>query len=213
MAEVMPANSFVIPKIDKIPKYGQPPDFGSETGYALVVVKLDKGRSLSNLDYVLSDGSSEYPCLAISDTDGVYDVSDWEKKKGCPDQKYQMLFKVRMPTIGKPKYVLKFNLRPGVGRDPDLTFVNVKDKRFTKMAKIPDGGMLGVDPYAPKPKPKPKPKVSAGKGKSGAAASNNASSKTSKAKKGASKQGGKKKIDEKAKKWEEMLRKSLEKKE
>ena len=207
MAEVMSINSFFLPRIANIPKYGKPADFGSDTGYALVVVKLDKGRSISSLDYVLSDGSAEYPCLAISDVESVFDVNDWLKKGGRSGAKYAMIFKVKLPSAGDPKYVLKFALIPGMRRDPDLVFVNVKDKRFTRIGDVPDKGMLKVDSREPKSKPRPKSERAESIGKS-------SSTKASPAKKGSSKRGGgdkKEKADAKAKEWENMLRKSLNK--
>jgi len=186
IAEIMPANSLFAPKIVNVPKYYDLPDFGSDTGYAVVVVKLDKGRSISSLDYVLSDGSAEYPCLAVSDADGVYDVSAWEKKKNDAGKKYSMLFKVRLPNSGKPQYRLKFKLRPTAVLEPNLRFVNVGDKPFTPLSKVPDAGMLGADPSIKK--------------KASAVAENNAAPGNG---------AGKKKADSKAAKWNDMLKRKL----
>ena len=58
----------------------------------------------------------------------------------------------------KPRYILRFNLRRGQKRDPELSFVVIGKFPFTKTSKIPLDGMLGVIPECMKTKPKPKPK-------------------------------------------------------
>jgi len=211
MAEVKPVSTVDAPEVSNVSKYAVAPDLGSDVAFALVVVTLDSGRSLSSFDYVLSDGSSEYPCVAISDTDGVYDASSWEKKTTIPGKKYQMLFKVRLPSLGEPKYKLKFKLRSGAGRDPDLPFVNVGDKSFTLASKVPDGGMLGVDPYAPNPKVETKQSKDSASKKAESKPSGGKDAKKKKKKRGAKKpKEDPKKAAERAK-WEEMLKRSLNK--
>ena len=158
-AEINSVSSPDAPKLINIPEHA-PPVKGD--GYAMVVVKLDPGRSLGVYDYVLANDDGEYPCVAISEasgTEGEFDASVWEIKKTKPSAKYQLLFKVASPD--RKKYTLKFKLRPERGLDPDLMFVKLKGKPFTKASKIPEGGMLGIDPYAPKPKPPPKAQAKA----------------------------------------------------
>ncbi len=152
MAEIKPISSSDTPKITNISEFA-PPVPGDE--YALITVKLDPKRSIGVYDYVLTAGSDEYPCVAIAE-DGIppggFDASVWEIKNTSDKKKYLLLFKLSSPV--HKKYTLKFKLRPNAGLDPELTFVNVKDKPFTKAAKVPDDGMLGINPYAAKPKPK-----------------------------------------------------------
>ena len=153
-AEINSASAPTAPELVNIPEHA-PPVEGD--GYAMVVVKLDPGRSLGIYDYVLADDDGEYPCVAISASSGnQLDASVWEIKDTKPAIKYRLLFKVASPD--HKKYTLKFKLRPGLDLDPDLTFVNLKGKLFTKLSDIPAKGILGVDPNAPKPKPNPKGK-------------------------------------------------------
>jgi hypothetical protein len=153
-AELKPGDDYI--EIVGVDKYAPPSRVTSDVGLAVVSVRMDKGRSLSVYDYSLVNARKDvFPCIAIMNSVEEYDASLRNIKDIQPNQLYNLLFKIEMPLPGKkPRFLLRFNLRRGVKRDPMLTFVNLGKFPFTKTSKIPLDGMLGVIPECMKPKPK-----------------------------------------------------------
>ena len=158
-AEVQPDNPDMPIVIKNISEFEPASRVTADIGYALVTVNLDPGRSLGLYDYSLVDKQKkEYPCVAIADRENDYDRSEWEFAKTKPANKYSMLFKVQLPPTGKPSYNLHFNLIKDKVEDIPLTFINVREKSFTRYKDIPPEGMLGIDPNKPKPVSEPETK-------------------------------------------------------
>jgi hypothetical protein len=157
-AEIKPDDGSV--KVVNVNKFAPRSRVTSDVGYAVVTVRMDKGRSLGIYDYSLVNSRRDaFPCIAIMNSVEEFDASLRELKKTKPNKFYTLLFKVEMPLPNqKPEYLLRFNLIRGKNRDPRLHFVDVGKHPFTKTSKIPLEGMLGVVPDWPKPKPKPPPK-------------------------------------------------------
>ena len=179
-AEIKPDDDSI--KVVNVNKFAPRSRVTADVGYAVVTVRLDKGRSLGIYDYSLVNSRRDvFPCVAIMNSFEEFDASLRELKTTKPNKYYNLLFRIEMPPPGmKPDFTLRFNLIRGKGRDPLLRFVDVGKHPFTKTSKIPLEGMLGVVPNWPKPKPKPKPKPvaksvpadkkAAGKGKKGESA-------------------------------------------
>lgn len=156
-AELKPDDSSI--EIVGVDKYAPRSRVTSDVGFAVVSVRMDKGRKLSVYDYALVNARKDvFPCVAIMNSAGEYDASLRNAMETKPNKVYNLLFKVEMPGYHqKSRYTLRFNLRKCPKRDPMLTFVNLGEFPFTKNSKIPLNGMLGVIPECMKPKPKPKP--------------------------------------------------------
>ncbi len=124
----------------------------ADAGHAAVVVRLDPGRTLGLYDFVLEDGAGrQYPCLAVRTDDKDYDAGAWQLEKTSPDRRYTLLFRVPVRPGADPSYTLKFTLFGDSGVAPSLAFRRVAAAdQFTGPASIPDEGILGIDPNAPK---------------------------------------------------------------
>ena len=159
-AELKPDDDSI--KIVNVNKFAPRSRVTADVGYAIVTVRPDKGRSLGIYDYSLVNSRKDvFPCVAIMNSFGEFDASLRELIKTKPNELYNLLFRIEMPSppMTNLDFTLRFNLIPGKGRDPVLHFVNVGHHPFTKTSRIPLDGMLGVVPNWPKPKHKPKPKT------------------------------------------------------
>jgi len=64
-----------------------------DKAYALIAVRLEKGRGISIYDYVLVDNAmNEFVCKGIRLNDNAFDRKNWEHKNTQPSQVYGMLF-------------------------------------------------------------------------------------------------------------------------
>lgn len=135
--------STIKPDVSEENQFTVPP---KEVVWAEVVVRLDKGRSLSARDYALKLGAKEFPCYAIAESDRIYSIRDWNFEKTMPLEFYRMLFPVELPPPGDPLiYELKFKLAPSPKPlDVELRFRSMGNKRFTDARSIPREGLLGL---------------------------------------------------------------------
>jgi len=152
-AEAVPENSAQPLAIDNVSPHEPEPAALADAGLAAVVVRLDPGRTLGVYDYVLEDGARrQYPCLAVRTDDKAFDAGAWQLEKTSPDRRYTLLFRVPVRPGADPQYTLKFALFGGNEVDPALAFRRVAASgQFTAPGSIPDEGILGLDPNAPKP--------------------------------------------------------------
>jgi hypothetical protein len=113
--------------------------------YAIVVVRLDKGRSLSIYDYSLKQGYDTFPCVAIRKGSGRFDASCWKIDKSSDGTLYSMLFIVNVPgysSSSKLDYNFIYNLsRSGICKTK-LDFKNLYYSSFTSVSSIPKNGLL-----------------------------------------------------------------------
>lgn len=117
--------------------------------YAVIFLKLDKGRSIGIYDYVLSDGNTEYQCAAIKESIGEpFDNSKWEYATNTDGKTYMMLFIVNGPLPkDKPvKYTLKSKLFDNTIVNPVIEFKNIGAAAFSNPINIPAEGNIGVAP-------------------------------------------------------------------
>ncbi len=113
--------------------------------YAVVVVKLDKGRSLSIYDYSLKHAYDIFPCVAIRQGSGSFDGNIWQIDKNSKNELYSMLFIVNIPSYSssaKLNYTLIYNLSKSGIIKTDLNFENLYYSSFTAINSIPKTGLL-----------------------------------------------------------------------
>jgi hypothetical protein len=125
-------------------KLAFPANYNSKA-YAVVVVKLDKGRSLSIYDYCLKQGYDKYPCVAIRKGDGRFDATNWKIDNASSDTLYSMLFIVNIPgysSSSKLDYTLFYNLNNSGMIKTVLNFKNLYYSSFTAVNSIPQAGLL-----------------------------------------------------------------------
>jgi hypothetical protein len=109
--------------------------------WAEVVVKLDKGRTLSASDYVLVVNGTECKCVAIAEDDKVYSLRDWAFNKTNMFGSYRLLF----PAQGQvSEGELRFKLLASPLPDVPLKFRNMGSAPFTESSKLPVEGALGL---------------------------------------------------------------------
>lgn len=126
--------------------------------YAVIFAKLDKGRSIGIYDYTLSDGSTEYQCVAIKDSaTDPFDNGKWEYSSNTDGKIYMLLFIVNGPLPkDKPvKYTLKSKLFDNTIVNPVIEFKNIGNAAFSNPQNIPPEGNIGVLPPPPAPTPAP----------------------------------------------------------
>ncbi len=134
----------------------------SDLAYASVVVRLDKGRSLSIHDYVLMNMRKDvFKCIAISEADGPFDAEKWCFNETSPDKLYTMLFKVQLPVFNEPnEYILRFNFGKYV-ETVALPFVKIEEGSFSPSSKIPQEGIMdrGINIKKTKPPTEEEPAI------------------------------------------------------
>ena len=115
--------------------------------YALVTVKLARGRTLSVHDFSLSLFGQKYPCVAIRSGDGSFDASKEMARDLASSPKYGLLFVVDGGAVGADA-IEKINLvanAPGTYPVIKLPFTNLKNRPFSPASQIPDGGNLKIE--------------------------------------------------------------------
>ena len=113
--------------------------------YAVVVVKLDKGRSLSIYDYSLKQGYDTFPCVAIRKGSGSFNANTWEIDKCSTSGVYSMLFIVNIPgysSSSKLDYAFVYNLSKSGMVKTKLDFKNLYYSSFSSINSIPQNGLL-----------------------------------------------------------------------
>jgi hypothetical protein len=125
-------------------KLAFPANYNSKV-YAVVVVKLDKGRSLSIYDYSLKQGYDTFPCVAIRKGSGSFNANTWKLDKSSSGDIYSMLFIINIPgysSSAKLDYTLTYNLSKSGMVKTKLDFKNLYYSSFTSINSIPKTGLL-----------------------------------------------------------------------
>ncbi len=118
----------------------------NKVSWAELVVRLDKGRSLSVDDYVLVQNGIESKCLAIAEDEKVYSCRDSVFEKTNIFGFYRLLFPVPVQSSERPEFELRYKLLPSPLPDVPLKFRNMGSSAFTEATKIPQDGSLGLTP-------------------------------------------------------------------
>ncbi len=134
MVSIANLNKFALPNIHYDSKL-----------YAIVVLRLDKGRSLSIHDFSLKQGSDNFPCVAIAKNSYNFDGKVWKLENANGKDLYAMLFIVNVigyDSSSELIYNLTYNLsRSGIVKNR-LTFKNLYYSSFTSISSIPTSGLL-----------------------------------------------------------------------
>jgi hypothetical protein len=112
--------------------------------YAEVVVRLDKGRSLSVFDFSLKKNSSIYSCIAIREGNGDFNATK-KTLTAADDKLYTLLFIVDIPEYSSSSelyYTLRFNLSNSGMVDTPLHFQNLYYSSFSGLDSIGKNGIL-----------------------------------------------------------------------
>ncbi len=123
-------------------KYNKP-------AYAVVVCRLDQGRSISIYDYSLSDALNTYPCIAIKSGTGDFDGKTWKLDTTSTGNDYSLLFRIEDPKgeEGKPVEMnLEYNYGSRRRSRLKIPFNYLGSADFTGIAKIPESGMMPEQP-------------------------------------------------------------------
>jgi len=114
--------------------------------YAVVFLKLHKGRSLSIYDFKLNFKEKTYKCIALRSGNESFDTKKWHLAKTDPKTIYSLLFIVDSETLGNAKkklpVILIYSLVNSgqVNREVMFKFVNYDD--LTPLNKIPANGIF-----------------------------------------------------------------------
>lgn len=126
----------------------------NKTAYAVVVCRLDSGRSISIYDYSISDGVNTYPCVAIKSGNGGiaikagsgdFDGRAWKLDTTSTSTLYSLLFRIEAPKSEPDKTVemtLEYNYGNRRRSRLKIPFKYLGSEDFTGIAKIPEGGMM-----------------------------------------------------------------------
>jgi hypothetical protein len=131
-------------KILKEDKFAFPSQY-TQPGYAVVVCRLDPGRTLSIYDFSLEDSLNTYPCVALRVGTGEFDASNWKIDKTEPDTWYSLLFRIDAPRIEKGRTIdltLEYNYSTKDNAKLRIPFHFLGSDAFTNVAKITESGML-----------------------------------------------------------------------
>lgn len=112
--------------------------------YALVVVNITPGRSLSTHDYSLDVFRRKYPCVAIQRENGPFDADQWELSNLKRTDRLGMLFILDGSTAGIDN-VEKFKLVSNApGNYPAVTvpFLNRRAQALASAGSIPPAGTI-----------------------------------------------------------------------
>jgi hypothetical protein len=119
--------------------------------YAVVVVKLDRDRTLSIYDFSLVAAGSKFPCVALRKGISDFNALTWQITDTLPEEAYSMLFLIEYPdltTAKKIKLKLVYNLSRAQSVECLVPFKNLNSGDFTPATNIPSEGVLEVDPPA-----------------------------------------------------------------
>lgn len=121
----------------------------TKPAYAVLVCRLDPGRSLSIYDFSLADSLNTYPCIALREGTGDFNAKNWKIEKTSPDAWYTMLFRIDAPRVDKGKVVdltLEYNYSSRISTKLKVPFRFLGPDQFTAVSKINESGMLPARP-------------------------------------------------------------------
>lgn len=78
--------------------------------YAVVFLKLHKGRSLSIYDFKLNFKGKNYKCIALRAGNKAFDTQKWQLTKTDPETIYSLLFIIDSELLGNAKKKLPLTL-------------------------------------------------------------------------------------------------------
>jgi hypothetical protein len=114
--------------------------------YALVAVKLHKGRSLSIHDFSLKFKNKTYKCFALSSGNDSFDAKNWQLTKTDPKTVYALLFILDSDIFGSAKknipLTLVYNLSKTGQVNCQLPFKFINYDKLTSVRKIPTKGIF-----------------------------------------------------------------------
>lgn len=121
--------------------------------YAILAVKLDKGRSLGKYDYILQAGDTPYPCLGMGMGDdprkAVFDPRQWEVKFSAGMEHVNLLFEV---PVGIADFLLRSALQTTIPQK-DVPLHLVSEAALFETAPPP--AAAGADTPTPAAAPAP----------------------------------------------------------
>jgi hypothetical protein len=130
--------------------------------YAVVAVKLYKGRSLSIYDFNLKFNDKVYKCVALRTGKGRFDAANWQLTLTSPDTIYSLLFIMDSEEFGNAKKTvtatLLYNLSNSGQTSYEIPFKFINYDKLTKAEDIPESGVfpeVKIDTRKKKPE-KPK---------------------------------------------------------
>ena len=114
--------------------------------YAVVAIKLHKGRSIGIYDFKLEYKGENYKCIALRKGNGAFDAKLWEIKKTDPNTIYSLLFVVDSEVFGNAKTTLAatllYKLKPNSRESYTFPFKFVNYDKLTSFEKIPKAGVF-----------------------------------------------------------------------
>ena len=114
--------------------------------YALVAVKLHKGRSISIHDFSLKFKGKIYNCFAVSSDNASFNVRKWHITKTNPKIVYALLFILDSDIFGNAKknipLTLIYNLNKAGQVSSTLPFKFINYDKLTSVQKIPSKGIF-----------------------------------------------------------------------
>jgi hypothetical protein len=114
--------------------------------YAVVVLKLHKGRTLSVYDFKLNFKDKAYKCIALREGSKAFDTKNWHVVKTDTKTIYSLLFIIDSEVLGNAKKELPLTLvyslfnSGQVNRKVPFKFVNYDN--LTPLNKIPANGIF-----------------------------------------------------------------------
>lgn len=139
--------STVRPKINNFDKFAYPETFEKPI-YAVLVVRLAPGRTLSNYDYSIDAFGVTSPCIAIKAGNGDFDSGRREIREVKKGEKYSLLFLLNGSLVGltpQEKLILKCNFPPAERAEQTIFLNNLGSRPFTAPGRIPDAGIMKVN--------------------------------------------------------------------
>ena len=113
--------------------------------YAVVAIKLHKGRSIGIYDFKLEYKGKSYKCIALRKGNGAFDAKLWEVKKTDPNTIYSLLFVIDSEVFGNAKTTLTatllYDLKPNSRESYELPFQFVNYDKLTPADKLPKAGV------------------------------------------------------------------------
>ncbi len=136
--------STVRPKISNFDKFAYPETFEKPI-YAVLVIRLAPGRTLSNYDYSIDAFGATSPCIAIRTGSGDFDSSRREIREVKNGERYSLLFLLNGSLVGltpQEKLILKCNFPPAERAEQTIVLDNLGSRPFTAPNRIPAAGIM-----------------------------------------------------------------------
>ena len=143
-------------KIKNIGKFDYKFDF-KRKAYAVVAIKLHKGRSLSKYDFTLNYDGVSYKCVALRSGNGAFDAKKWQIKKTSPNVVYSLIFVMDSEVFGSAKKKLEATLEYVIDKSGQgnikIPFQFVNYDALTSPSRIPAKGVYPKVEIKKKKKP------------------------------------------------------------